>query len=146
MDQDQIKTTQSAQAPKHTGLAIVVAVGAAVFFYIIYNALFSFIISAYASYDASFASGFGALVLARFGSNICAFLSGAIVARKAFSKANSFGLFYGLATLIVVLAALSVLREIPDGSWMVAVINIAINATIIFVVRMVLLSDALAGP
>jgi hypothetical protein len=51
------------QGQKRTGLAISVAVGAAVFFYLVYQFLFTFIIDVYGSYDPTFATGFGALVL-----------------------------------------------------------------------------------
>src|SRR6266851_5343748 len=97
-------------AGTHTGWAIAFSVVAAIFFYVIYQFLFALIIDAYASYDPSFATGLGALVLFVFGSNVLAFLSGAVVARKAFPKANTIGLFYGLATLLVAFAVLSVFR------------------------------------
>jgi hypothetical protein len=131
------------QRPKHTGLAIGVAVTAAVFFYVAYQFLFTFIIKVYASYDASFATGFGALLLV-LGSNVLAFLSGAVVARRAFPKANAAALFYGIATLLVVLGTVSVLGELarPDAAWVVALINAAAIAITIFAVRMLLLSHA----
>lgn len=131
------------QGQKHTGLAIAVAVAAAVFFYIVYQSLFTFIIKVYASYDASFGTGFGTLLFV-LGSNVLAFLSGTVVARRAFPKANAAGLFYGIATLLVVLGAVSVLGELarPDGTWVVALINAAIIAITIFAVRMLLLSHA----
>ena len=129
---------------KHTGWAIAVALVAAVFFYVGYRLLFTFIIGTYASYDSSFGAGFGALVLLVFGSNVLAFLSGAVVARKAFPSANVIGLFYGLATLLVALGAVAVLREIggPDGNWVVAAVNVIVIAMTIFAVRVYLFSDA----
>jgi len=131
------------QGQKHTGLAFGVAVGASAFFYLVYQSLFTFIIDVYASYDPSFATGFGALFLV-LGSNVLAFLSGVVVARRAFPRANAAGLFYGLATLLVVLGAVSVLRELgrPDGTWVVALINTVTIAITIFAIRTLLLSHA----
>ena len=131
------------QGQKHTGWAICVAVGAAALFYVVYQFLFALIIDVYASYDPSFATGFGALLFV-LGSNVLAFLSGAIVARKAFPRANVAGLFYGLATLLVVLGVLAVSRELgrADGTWVIALINAVIIAVTIFAVRILLLSHA----
>jgi hypothetical protein len=129
---------------KHTGWAIAVAVAAAAFFYGIYWLLFAFIIGAYASYDPSFATGFGALVLLGFGPNVLGLLSGATVARKAFPQANAAGLFYGFATLLVALTVLAVLREFgrPEGTWAVVAVNLVITAITIFAVRVLLLLSA----
>ena len=128
---------------KHTGWAISVALAAAIFFYVLYRMLFTFVIGAYASYDPSFATGFGALVLLVFGSNVLSFLSGAIVARRAFPQASAVGLFYGLATLLVFLGVAAVVREMirPDGSLIVASVNVAVIAITIFAVRVYLLSQ-----
>jgi hypothetical protein len=149
MDHDHIATETSSQSPiqqggKNTGWAIGVAVGAAVFFYIVYQLLFRFVIGAFASYDPSFATGFGALTLLVFGSNVLAFLSGAVVSRRIFPKSNTAGLFYGLATLLVTLTVLSVLLEMvrPDGTWLAAIITVVVNAITILAVRVFLLVDA----
>ena len=131
------------QHGKNTGWAIIVAVIAAFFFYIAYWLLFTFVVGVYAAYDQSFSTSLGALVLVVFGSNVLAFASGAIVARKAFPRANPTGLFYGLATLLIALAAIMLLRELarPDWSWVVIAINVAVAAITIFVVRAFLLSS-----
>jgi hypothetical protein len=101
------------------------------------------IIDGYGSYDPSFSTGFGALFLV-LGSNVFAFLSGVVFARMTFPRANAAGLFYGLATLLVVLGAVSVLRELgrPDGTWVVVLINTVTIAITIFAIRMLLLSHA----
>jgi hypothetical protein len=128
---------------KHTGWAIGLALAATAFFYIVYRLLFGFVISAYASYDPSFASGLGALAFMGFGSNVLAFLSGVVVSRRVFPRASIIGLFYGLATLLVVVTALAVLVELgrSDGHWIVALINIAISATTILAIRLLLFSS-----
>jgi len=136
--------SQIQRSGKHTGWAIAIAILAAVFFYVVYHLLFTFIIGAYASYDPSFATGFGALILLVFGSNVLAFLSGAVVARKAFPKANAIGLFYGLATLLVTLGAIAALREAgrPDGNWMIAAVNIIVIGITILAVRVYLFIES----
>jgi hypothetical protein len=136
-------TKQRAQQDgKHTGWAIGLALAVTVLFYFVYRLLFGFVISAYASYDSSFASGLGALAFMGFGSNVLAFLSGVAVSRKVFPRASSVGLFYGIATLLVAFTALAVLTELgrSDGYWVVALINIAISAVTIVAVRLLLSS------
>lgn len=129
------------QGGKRTGWAIAVALVATVFFYIVYGLLFEFIVQAYASYDPSFATGVGALVLLVFGSHVLAFVSGATLAHRVFPQASATGLFCGLTTLLVFFAAMSVMREAvqADGSWIAAAVNVTVVAITIFALRLLLL-------
>ena len=133
---------QENQPPQRTGWATFVAILFAFAFYLLYRILFTFVIAAYANYDPSFATGIGALVLLTFGTNALGFLSGAAVARKIFPRANAHSMYYGLATFLVVLTAISVLAEMAryDGTWFVALVNVVVTIVTIFVLKLFLAS------
>lgn len=142
-----IKAQHDGSAPRrknrHTGWAILFALIGSIIFYVIYRILFTFVIAAYASYDSGFGSGLGALVFLVFGSTALGCMSGAVIARKLFPRANSIGLFYGLSSLLVVSGVLSVFVELSryDYSWPVIAINVAVIAVSIFLVRFVLIDN-----
>ncbi len=135
------RTAPEQDAPQHTGWAILTAIALSLVFYALYRMLFTFVVGIYASYDPRFASGLGALVLVVFGSNILGFLSGTVVARRLFTRASGIGLFYGLATALVIICLISILTEMGRYDWsLVAVaVNLLITGISIMVVKITLL-------
>lgn len=132
-----------AEKDQNTGWAIVSAIGLSLVFYIVYIILFSFVVAAYAAYDRSFATGFGALVLLGLGPNVLAMLSGAATAKTLFKRANKSGMFYGMATFMVVVGGLQIAGELsrPDASWIVVVILSVTIAVSIIAIRFVLINS-----
>jgi hypothetical protein len=133
--------------PKNTGWAIFVSVFLAFAFYFIYRVLFTFVIASYAKYDPSFASGIGALIFMVFGTNVLAFMSGSIIAKRLFPKASRTGMFYGLATLLVVIGAMAILNEMSQNDPSIIVIssNLIVLAVTVFVLKITLLENRTLG-
>lgn len=137
---------QAPDAPeknKNTGWAIVTSIGLSVVFYVVYRILFSFVVAAYATFDPSFSSGLGALILLGPGPSVLAMLSGAVTAKTLFKRANNVGLFYGMSTFMVVMGGLQTIVELgrPDSSWVVVIILLVTIVASIIAVRVVLIDE-----
>lgn len=109
---------------KRTGLAIFSSTIIAIVFYIVYRALFTFIVSIYSSYDPSFGHGIGALILIVLGSNIFSFLSASACVKQLFPLANMDGIFYGLASLLVFMLLINIMAELNRNKYSFLVISI----------------------
>jgi hypothetical protein len=122
---------------KKTGLAIFSSTIIAIFFYIIYRALFTFIVSIYSIYNPSFGNGIGALILIVLGSNIFSFLSASACVKKIFPLANMDGIFYGLASLLVFMLLISIMFELNknDYSLLVILIQCLVVGLTIYAIR-----------
>lgn len=126
---------------KRTGWAIAVAIALSFVFYVIYRMLFSLVVSVYASYDPSFGVGLGAFVLLGPGANVLSMLSGAATVKSFFKKANMIGVYYGMATFMVVIGVIQILREAarPDASLLVVIVLLITIAAAIIATRFVLI-------
>ena len=134
-------TSLTSTESKYTGWAIALALIATIFFYLIYQFLFLLIVYSYASYDRSFATGLGALLLLVIGSNVLASMSSMIVTHKVFPKADRAGLFYGVATTLALLTCFGVAKELnqEDGNWVPMVVQIITLVLSVLAMRVVLL-------
>ena len=114
---------------KNTGLAIFSAASIAILFFIIYRALFAFIVSIYSSYNPSFGYGIGAFILIVLGSNIFSFLSATACVKKLFPLANMDGIFYGLASLLVFMLLINIVSELNRNDY--SLLNIFIQGLVV---------------
>ena len=128
---------------KRTGLSIIVGFALAICFYLLYKLFFGWVVSLYASYDPSFGTGLGALILGILAPNVLGFFSAAIVTKRIFPHANRVILFYGLTVIIAVMCLAVALVELQrsDPSFLYLLVISLILALTIFSMKLVLITE-----